>query len=250
MVGLGDLVGGSFSSQAIAVTSDGSVIVGVGNSDSGDEAFRWTSGGGMIGLGDLPDGIFNSVANAVSADGSVVVGIGDGASGPEAFRWTSGGGMIGLGDLAGGIFESQAIDVSSDGSVVVGFGNTAIGQEAFIWDATNGMQNLRTVLVSVLGLDLTGWTLLDAFGISADGTTIVGAGINPDGFVEAYIAIIPGPVVCLADITGDGNVNVTDLLSLLGAWGPNPGHPADINDDGNVNVTDLLALLAAWGACP
>ncbi|MCH7603630.1 MAG: hypothetical protein IIB54_12770, partial [Planctomycetes bacterium] len=48
----------------------------------------------------------------------------------------------------------------------------------------------------------------------------------------------------------DGKVNVTDLLSLLGGWGPNPGHPADINDDGNVNVFDLLALLGAWGECP
>ncbi|MCH7572982.1 MAG: hypothetical protein IH891_08725, partial [Planctomycetes bacterium] len=56
---------------------------------------------------------------------------------------------------------------------------------------------------------------------------------------------------CLGDIVGlDGNVNVTDLLSLLGGWGPNPGHPADINDDGAVNVTDLLVILGAWGACP
>ena len=55
---------------------------------------------------------------------------------------------------------------------------------------------------------------------------------------------------CPADTDGSGDVNVTDLLDLLAAWGPNPGHVADINDDGNVNVTDLLALLAAWGACP
>ena len=26
--------------------------------------------------------------------------------------------------------------------------------------------------------------------------------------------------------------------------------PADITGDNNVNVTDLLDLLAAWGACP
>ncbi|MCH7545792.1 MAG: hypothetical protein IID30_05240 [Planctomycetes bacterium] len=58
------------------------------------------------------------------------------------------------------------------------------------------------------------------------------------------------PVVCLADTNGDSMVNVTDLLTLLGGWGPNVGHPADFNDDGNVNVTDLLALLAAWGVCP
>ncbi|MCH7603365.1 MAG: SBBP repeat-containing protein, partial [Planctomycetes bacterium] len=58
------------------------------------------------------------------------------------------------------------------------------------------------------------------------------------------------PVVCLADTNGDSMVNVTDLLTLLGGWGPNVGHPADFNDDGNVNVTDLLTLLAAWGVCP
>ena len=55
---------------------------------------------------------------------------------------------------------------------------------------------------------------------------------------------------CLADIDDDTLVNVTDLLALLGAWGPNPGHAADINNDDTVNVTDLLALLAAWGDCP
>ena len=61
---------------------------------------------------------------------------------------------------------------------------------------------------------------------------------------------IPDECECLADTDGSGLVNVTDLLSLLGGWGPNPGHPADINGDGQVNVTDLLALLAAWGPCP
>ena len=38
------------------------------------------------------------------------------------------------------------------------------------------------------------------------------------------------------------------LLGLLAAWGvcPDPC-PADTNLDGNVNVTDLLTLLANWG---
>ena len=61
---------------------------------------------------------------------------------------------------------------------------------------------------------------------------------------------IPDECECLADTDGSGSVNVTDLLSLLTGWGPNPGHPADINNDGTVNVSDLLAILAAWGACP
>ena len=205
----------------------------------------------MVGLGDLTGGIFRSVAMGVSADGSVVVGHGYSASGREAFRWTSEGGIVGLGDLAGGSYHSSANGVSGDGLVVVGFGISASGQEAFIWDAASGMKSMQAFLEGQLGLDLTGWTLKLAFGVSTDGTTIVGYGINPDGFDEAYIAVIPGPGVCLGDIVGlDGKVNVTDLLSLLAGWGPNPGHPADINDDGEVNVTDLLALLAAWGPCP
>ena len=56
--------------------------------------------------------------------------------------------------------------------------------------------------------------------------------------------------LCLPDTNFDGSVNVIDLLALLAAWGPNPGHVADINNDDTVNVTDLLALLGAWGACP
>ena len=180
--------------------------------------FRWTSGGGLVSLGDLAGG--GSQANAVSADGLVVVGQGNSALGDEAFRWTSMVGLVSLGDLPGGAFCSIARSVSGDGSVVVGQGNSASGTEAFLWDGVNGIQSLQDVLVSQLGLDLTGWTLLDALGVSSDGTTIVGVGVNPDGFTEAYIAVIPGP--CPADNTGDGNVNVTDLLALLAAWGACP----------------------------
>lgn len=54
---------------------------------------------------------------------------------------------------------------------------------------------------------------------------------------------------CTGDVDGDGQVAVTDLLDVLGGWGPNPGDPADINGDGTVDVIDLLLLLAAWGPC-
>jgi probable HAF family extracellular repeat protein len=192
MVGLGDLPGGNISSFANGVSADGSVVVGGGFSASGTEAFRWTSGGGMVGLGDLPGGSFSSQAVGVSADGSVVVGAGSSASGTEAFRWTSGGGMVGLGDLPGGAFNSIARAVSADGSVVVGQGFSVPAGRAFIWDPVNGMRALDMVLVDS-GIDLTGWTLIDATGISDDGLTIVGMGFNPSRFLEGWIAVIPEP---------------------------------------------------------
>ena len=70
----------------------------------------------------------------------------------------------------------------------------------------------------------------------------------PDECVELCAAdFVPDP-------DGDGTVNVSDLLGLLGSWGPCPGCPADIAPegapDGVVNVSDLLFLLASWGACP
>ena len=54
---------------------------------------------------------------------------------------------------------------------------------------------------------------------------------------------------CLSDVDNDGTVGIIDFLALLGAWGPNAGHPADIDDDGIVGILDLLALLADWGPC-
>jgi probable HAF family extracellular repeat protein len=115
--------------------------------------------------------------------------------GYEAFRWTPGGVMgvmVGLIDLPGGDFNNTAYAISADRSVVVGFGTSASGYEAFIWDETNGMQNLQNYLVSLgLGDELTGWTLRSAYGISADGLTIIGYGINPDGNYEAWRAVVP-----------------------------------------------------------
>lgn len=192
MVRLGDLPGGDSASYAEDVSADGSVVVGSVFSANGREAVRWTSGG-IVGLGDLPGGIFSSQATAVSSDGSVVVGWSRSAAGAQAFRWTSDGGMIGLGDLPGGASTSIAADVSADGSVVVGYSSSVSGTEAFIWDTGHGMRSLRDVLVAEIGMNLTGWTLREALGISADGRTIVGKGISARA-EEGWIAYLGPPV--------------------------------------------------------
>ncbi len=56
------------------------------------------------------------------------------------------------------------------------------------------------------------------------------------------------PPECVQDITGDGTVDVLDLLAILGAWGQSGG-AEDITDDGTVDVLDLLEVLGAWGPC-
>jgi probable HAF family extracellular repeat protein len=193
MQGLGGLIGG-----ANDVSADGSVVVGYGYNDSGtEEAFRWTSDGGVQWLGDLPGSDFYSYASDVSGDGATVVGTSHSDSAPqgEAFRWTNAGGMQALGDLPGGPFYSIPAGVSFDGSIIVGTGynDSFQGREAFIWDAAHGMRSLQEVLVNDYGLDLTGWMLVEAIGISADGRTILVADASrPVGYTY-WIVTIPEP---------------------------------------------------------
>jgi photosystem II stability/assembly factor-like uncharacterized protein len=78
-----------------------------------------------------------------------------------------------------------------------------------------------------------------------------------DVYAAGYVSQIwrarvfaPTGAPCPWDLDDSGSVGITDLLVLLAAWGPNPGHPADFNGDDFVGINDLLALLANWGACP
>ena len=56
------------------------------------------------------------------------------------------------------------------------------------------------------------------------------------------------PSTCEADINGDGNVDVSDILVMVSVWGTNDAD-ADINGDGTVGVADLLLVIDGWGPC-
>jgi len=62
-----------------------------------------------------------------------------------------------------------------------------------------------------------------------------------------YVAVTGSP--CPTDLDGDGDTDGADLAQVLGAWGPNPGHPADLDMDGDVDGADLAQFLGSWGAC-
>jgi hypothetical protein len=51
---------------------------------------------------------------------------------------------------------------------------------------------------------------------------------------------------CYADLDGDCDVDVEDLLILLDCWGEPCG---DIDGDGDTDTGDLLLLLPSWGPC-
>ncbi len=52
---------------------------------------------------------------------------------------------------------------------------------------------------------------------------------------------------CPEDLNGNGMIEVSDVLLLLGDFGCTANCAADIDEDGAVGVTDVLLLLAAYG---
>ena len=54
---------------------------------------------------------------------------------------------------------------------------------------------------------------------------------------------------CAGDLDGSGDVNFTDLASVLSAWGPCDGCDGDIDGNGIVDFEDLTVVLGAWGPC-
>ena len=151
-------VSGDFSfHSALAVSADGSIIVGKGEFGRATgnpitEAIMWTSDIGPVFLGGL---------GFQSSD-----------------------------------FISSALDISGDGSTIVGSAANLGGIDAAIWDGTHGMRSLRHVLTTEYGLGdaLSGWsTLGEARGISDDGLTIVGNGTRSNGREEAWVVHLDAP---------------------------------------------------------
>lgn len=170
---------GCSESGAVAVSSNGAVVVGYMDSEDGYQAFRWTEAGGTQGLGFFPGGI-ESRAMAVSADGTVVVGHAHHADGIRAFRWTADAGMQSLGVLPGGA-RSRAAAVSADGSVVAGiveFDDADDSERAFRWTAAQGMVELARP---------EGCDYAFATAVSADGGVVVGQMTRPDGRDDAFV---------------------------------------------------------------
>ena len=89
--------------------------------------------------------------------------------------------------------SSEARGVNADGKVVVGRAIDASGAlQAFRWTAATRMQSVLTLLLAakVVTMDF-GWQLTGANGVSADGTVIVGDGVDPLGQNQGWIARLP-----------------------------------------------------------
>ena len=163
MVQIAPLVGGATDAEPNALSSDGSVVVGVmarrveSTQNYVDfRAFRWTTSSALVSLGSLQTPVN---PNDININGSVVVGsAGFGVVldehtfyGEHAFRWTSSG-LVDLGVNTGqDEILSRSAFVSGDGLVVVGEIGISIDNQfaanthAFRWTNAGGKVDLGTL---------------------------------------------------------------------------------------------------------
>lgn len=164
---------GGVASVALAVSGDGSIVVGTSDVDGGGrEAFRW-SGGTMQSLGTLP-GQLEGSASLISDDGSIIAGFARVMEGTffrnRVFIWEDGA-MTDIGDL--GNRDVYATAISADGSTIIGNTqptNPDVQQttQAFYW--RDGVMRE----VGYLPSDTPGQAFTRAYALSGDGSVIVG----------------------------------------------------------------------------
>ncbi len=172
-----------------------------------------------------------------------------------------------------GITGGIQIDAYSDGYTEISFIDCVIENNSGDFGSYRGIGG---VLVADATVSMQGCTVRGNLAWSDNGTAIGGLWIQSGGQVSLSDTTVcgnfgddtPGPQIignyvdkggntvaddcptdCVEDINGDGTVNVSDLLMLIGAWGPCDGCAEDLDNSGEVNISDLLTAIGAWGTC-
>ncbi len=230
------------SRSAYGISGNGLVIVGFASTDSGSRFCSWTEILGQWEVSvasNVPN--FSSRALDANYDGSVIVG----------WLTPSGGGSRAL-RYAGGTFTeiissipSRATAVDDSGDIVVGYyePTTTSGNHAFIWTPDGNVIDLNDVAVVP-----SGYTLREATGISADGSTIVGnvhTGTHTRGFVlKPFVAVSPFSIVTTVgeEFEGDETSVSSSDNERYSAFNDNTSLECEIEVEGQFTVSTANQL--------
>jgi hypothetical protein len=224
---------------AFAISADGTTVAGA-------IAYRPYVWHHTSGLTPIPADPSIELRYAVSYDGRYIVGS-DNASGWRFDRLDQSMQRLLWND--GTPFTAFPRSVCADGSIVVG----GRYDRAFIWDSKHGARYLDQVLTTEQNLDLTGWTLTDAIGISADGNVIAGNGrLNgrPTSWIVALETPVPftGRPPCQGDVDEDLQVGLIDLGLVLSEFRlPGSSATYDCTGDGVVDALDVDVVMHDLG---
>jgi hypothetical protein len=207
-VGLGRL--DDRSSRGTDMSDDGSMVVGFAENPTG--GFRqmayWTDdvvGPQVLGDGD-PGELY-----AVDSYGTSACGIWN----SQQVYWDPVNGLVPIGTLPGE-FEGSAFDISDDGKVVGEAGNPFFGAiTATIWTVEDGLMPIADYFATFDVPTPEGFIYSRCTGVSADGQTFVGAGVQDGGFfyspwlVRLDASVVPAFFTHFDVEISNGNVNLS-----------------------------------------
>jgi len=234
--GLGAIVDGHFDINASATMSLGVNATIFVNGDLILRTDSTTSGSGLIEVNPGGELFLQSDAN-VSVD---IINEGDLHAGMA--------GAAGTAELNGVLTQAAS------GSLMVSLSGPAqLQRDMFqVWDDAFIDGTLHVTLgngyVPTVGDE---FEVLAATNVIGAFSAITGApGFSATYTNDTVVLVYEGAGV-YADVTGDGEINVDDLIAVIMAWGvcpPAPAAcPADITLDGQVNADDLIAVIMHWG---
>ncbi|HEX6271790.1 MAG TPA: hypothetical protein VFZ53_02065 [Polyangiaceae bacterium] len=196
--------------SANGVTRDGAIAAGTAKDTAGSVFIVfWTEAGTtapgqvrtMMGISDLE-------VHGVSSDAAITAGTYWDPTFSNFAFYTSGTRFVPLVPTSGAAPpRSNAWDVSDDGNFIVGDiqllpgmmpldedvleQTTMTPQQAIVWKPDGSPPRTVLDLLRDAGVTPAGWTLRTAYGVSADGKVVVGAGVDPMGLPQGFIARLP-----------------------------------------------------------
>jgi uncharacterized membrane protein len=226
--------------SATGISHDGAFVVGTVPNGSSTLGVRWNADAGVQYLG------FDEPLSA-NSDGSVVVGDTMVQQESRAVSWTAPQGPVYLPTPLG--LDCGGVAVSGDGAFVVGCQN---GLGACFWENGAPAVDLNSYLRQH-GIDLTGWSLLCAYGVSMDGQVVAGIGLH-SGDYEGWVAYL-GRRCGSADFNHDGaagtDSDVGDFFACIAGGCCPTCDSADFNGDGAVatdaDIEAFFRVLAGLG---
>ena len=278
---LGDLAGGSFESETIAVNTAG-VIVGKTSNANGPVATVWNLGIPVaLGPNTTSDPFFNSKAYDISESG-IIVGTGAFPDGGAFIRFPDGSSasmkahLASLGvDVTGWSLITDCRGISDDGTVVVGngiFNGTITGFRAELSPAVATLAGQFTVP----GLSIPVSQILSSVEILDTGNPLLTLPISIDGsgnysgqlaLIGPYVVqvVAPGCLIMksglleftpgqttnynfdlvLGDVDQDNEVGPGDFEMVVAQFGGSGD--ADVDRDGEVGPSDFEIVVQNFG---
>ena len=224
---------------SVAFSPDGQTLVSGGTNYHFDEATDTFISNGIIHLWDIDMGTSihtltghtDIVSVAFSPDGQTLV---SGSLDNTLWLWDVVTGQH-LQTLTGDSQEFTTVVFGPDGQTLV---SGSWDGTIRLWDVATG-EPFQT---------LGGHThIINSIAFSLDGQIMASGSYDGTALLWEAILTSPEPERLTADVNGDGEVNIQDLVTVAAALGQTGENAADVNGDGEVNIQDLVAVAAALG---